>query len=154
MSARRHATALETVHVTVPDEAVEAYERALASVCTTIGIFEADDTQTLWRIEGVKDEGAGEPALAMALSIAAAVTGVAAPLGRTETESEGWLARTYSSFPEQRVGRRFAIRGPHRDGCRVWRSAARPAARGSSRRCGRASPRPGCARVAAARRSR
>ncbi len=113
MSARRHATALETVHVTVPDDAVEAYERALASVCTTIGIFEADDTQTIWRIEGVKDEGTGEAALAMALSIAAAITGITVPLVRTETEAEGWLARTYSSFPEQRVGRRFAIRGTH-----------------------------------------
>jgi len=109
----RHATALETVHVTVPDEAVEAYERAIASVCSTIGIFEADDTQTVWRIEGVKDEGAGEDALAVALSIAAAITGITAPLERASTEAEGWLARTYSSFPEQQVGRRFAIRGTH-----------------------------------------
>ena len=113
MSTRRHAIALETVHVTVPDEAVEAYERALASVCSTVGIFEADDSQTVWRIEGVKDEGAGEPALAVALSIAAALTGIDAPLRRERTQAEGWLARTYESFPEQRVGRRFAIRGTH-----------------------------------------
>lgn len=113
MSARRHATALETVHVTVPDEAVEAYERALASVCSTVGIFEADDSQTVWRIEGVKDEGSGEAALSTALSIAAALTGLHAPLHRHRTEAEGWLARTYSSFPEQQVGRRFAIRGTH-----------------------------------------
>ena len=113
MSARRHATALETVHVTVPDEAVEAYERAIASVCGTVGIFEADDSQTVWRIEGVKDEGAGEPALAVALSIAALLTGIDAPLRREPTQAEGWLARTYESFPEQRVGRCFAIRGTH-----------------------------------------
>ncbi len=113
MSTRRHAIALETVHVTVPDEAVEAYERALASVCSTVGIFEADDSQTVWRIEGVKDEGAGEPALAVALSIAAALTGIDVPLRRERTQAEGWLARTYESFPEQRVGRRFALRGTH-----------------------------------------
>ena len=111
--ARRHATVLETVHVTVPDEAVEAYENALGSVCTTVGIFEADDTQTIWRVEGVKDVGHGETMLATALALAAAATGIAAPLERAETEAEGWLARTYESFPEQQVGRRFAIRGTH-----------------------------------------
>ena len=120
MSTRRRATALETIHVTVPDEAVEMYERALASVCGTVGLFEApgfegDDTRTLWRIEGIRDEGEGEAALATALSIAAGITGIAAPLGRERTEAEGWLARTCSSFPEQRVGRRFAIRGTHVD---------------------------------------
>jgi hypothetical protein len=29
------------------------------------------------------------------------------------TEAEGWLARTMESFPEQLVGRRFAVRGTH-----------------------------------------
>ncbi len=112
-TVRRHATALETVHVTVPDEAVEAYENALGSVCTTVGIFEADDTQTIWRVEGVKDVGHGETMLATALALAAAATGIAAPLERAETEAEGWLARTYESFPEQQVGRRFTVRGTH-----------------------------------------
>ncbi len=110
---RRHATALETIHVTVPDDAVEAYENALASVCTTVGIFEADDSQTVWRVEGVKDVGVGEDRLADALALAAAATGLAAALERAPTETEGWLARTYESFPEQRVGRSFAIRGTH-----------------------------------------
>lgn len=110
---RRHATRLETVHVTVPDSAVEAYESALASVCTTVGIFEADDTQTIWRIEGVKDVGVGEVMLQSALALAAAATGLIATLERSDTEAEGWLARTYESFPEQQVGKRFAIRGTH-----------------------------------------
>ena len=30
-----------------------------------------------------------------------------------QTPAEGWLARTYASFPEQRIGRRFAVRGTH-----------------------------------------
>ncbi len=113
MSQRRRAAALETVHVTVPKDAVEAYERALASVCGTIGIFEADDSQARWRVEGVKDEAEAEPALAAALAIAALLTRFDAPLERSRTAAEGWLARTYEAFPEQRVGRRFLIRGTH-----------------------------------------
>ncbi|MCQ8240660.1 50S ribosomal protein L11 methyltransferase [Rhizosaccharibacter radicis] len=110
---RRHATELETISVTVPDEAVDAYESALGTVCTTVGIFEADDTQTVWRVEGVKDVGFGEAALVGALALAAAATGIDAPLLRSRTEAEGWLARTYESFPEQRIGQRFVVRGTH-----------------------------------------
>ncbi|MBE7619997.1 50S ribosomal protein L11 methyltransferase [Gluconacetobacter entanii] len=110
---RRHATELETIAVTVPPEAVEAYENALSIVCATIGIFEVDDAQTQWRVEGVRDIGNGEDELRTALVLAAALTGVDAPLERTPTESEGWLARTYEAFPEQTAGRRFAIRGTH-----------------------------------------
>ena len=32
---------------------------------------------------------------------------------RTPTQAEGWLARTHASFPEQLIGRRFAVRGTH-----------------------------------------
>ena len=99
--------------MTVPEAAVEAYEAALASVCGTVGIFEADDSQTVWRIEGVKDAGVDEPALATAMALARAATGIDAILGREPTEAEGWLARTYSAFPEQQVGRRFVVRGTH-----------------------------------------
>ncbi|MBE7731109.1 50S ribosomal protein L11 methyltransferase [Komagataeibacter sp. FXV3] len=113
LSPRRHATELETISVTVPPDAVEAYESALSTVCTTIGIFEVDDSQTLWRVEGVKDTGSGEDELRAALIVAGLTSGVDAELERSHTESEGWLARTYESFPEQLAGRRFAIRGTH-----------------------------------------
>ncbi|AQS86935.1 50S ribosomal protein L11 methyltransferase [Neoasaia chiangmaiensis NBRC 101099] len=116
MSApRRHASALETISVTVGDDAVPLFEQALASVCTTVGIFEADDTQCVWRIEGVKDIGHGEAELDRALTLARLMTGVDVALTRQRTEAEGWLARTYEAFPEQTVGRRFAIRGTHLD---------------------------------------
>ncbi len=36
-----------------------------------------------------------------------------AALEREPTEAEGWLARTQAAFPEQPVGRRFAVRGTH-----------------------------------------
>jgi len=118
MSRPRHATALETVSIVVPESAVEAYEAALAQVCGTIGFF-LDDATGLWTVEGVKDQGADEPALAAALALAAAATGVAAEPQRRATEAEGWLARTHAAFPEQFIGRRFAVRGTHLSGPRA-----------------------------------
>jgi ribosomal protein L11 methyltransferase len=35
------------------------------------------------------------------------------PLERSATEAEGWLARNLEEFPEQLIGRRFAVRGTH-----------------------------------------
>ena len=108
----RHATALETVTVTVPPAALEAYQAALAEACGTIGFFHDEDAD-LWTVEGVKGQGAGEPELAAALAIAALVTGVQAIPARRVTAAEGWLERTREAFPEQLVGRRFAVRGTH-----------------------------------------
>ena len=113
---RRRAGPLETVFVEVPDAAVEAYEAALATACDTVGFFFADEARGIWRVEGVRDVGAGDAGLQDALAIAAMATGVTATLGREATEAEGWLARTYDAFPEQLVGRRFAIRGTHQAG--------------------------------------
>jgi ribosomal protein L11 methyltransferase len=111
----RHATALETISVVVPEAAVEAYEAALAQACGTVGFFK-DDSSGLWTIEGVKDQGADEPALLSALALAELATGVAAAPTRRATPADGWLARTHAAFPEQLVGRRFAIRGTHLSG--------------------------------------
>ncbi len=108
----RHATQLETVSVTVPEDALEAYEAALAVSCGTVGFF-LDEGTRLWTLEGVKDQGAGEAELAGALALAALVSGFAAEPVRAQTASDGWLARTREAFPEQLVGRRFAVRGTH-----------------------------------------
>ncbi len=108
----QHPPALETVSVAIPDHALEAYEAALATVCASVGFFRDEDTGG-WRVEGVKQAGAGEPALAAGLAVAELLTGVAAPLLRAPTAAGGWLARTRAAFPEQRIGRRFAIRGTH-----------------------------------------
>jgi ribosomal protein L11 methyltransferase len=111
----RHAVPLETVSVTIPEEGLEAYESAFAAACETVGFFR-DHATGIWRVEGVKQVGTNEPELAMALAIAAAVSGVEADLERAPTEADGWLARTYASFPEQLIGRRFSIRGTHLTG--------------------------------------
>ncbi len=108
----RHATQLETVSVTVPEDALEAYEAALAVACGTVGFF-LDEETGLWTLEGVKDRGVGEAELTAALTLAAALTGTTAEATRARTESDGWLARTMEAFPEQLVGKRFAVRGTH-----------------------------------------
>ena len=61
----------------------------------------------------MKPVGAAEPELAAALVLASALTGCSPPLLRSATPAEGWLARTRAAFPEQLVGRHFAIRGTH-----------------------------------------
>jgi ribosomal protein L11 methyltransferase len=111
--------ALETVSVEVPEHALEAFEAALGSACDTVGFFRDEATGT-WRVEGVRRAGAGEPALTAALLLAETLTGVLPALARTPVPSEGWLARSYAGFPEQRIGRRFAVRGSHVTSRSAW----------------------------------
>ncbi len=106
---------LETISVTVPEHALEIFEAALGSVCATVGFFR-DDRSGEWLIEGVRQTGENEEKLVPALALAATLTGVAAPLTRSPTPAEGWLAHTRDSFPEQRIGRRFTVRGTHLTG--------------------------------------
>jgi ribosomal protein L11 methyltransferase len=117
---RSVATPLETISVDVPEMALEAYEAALGTACATVGFFR-DQATGEWRVEGVKPVGTAEPELAVALVLASALTGCAPPLHRRATPAEGWLARTRAAFPEQLVGRRFAIRGTHLGGLRRTR---------------------------------
>jgi ribosomal protein L11 methyltransferase len=109
---RASAGALETIRVGVPESALEAYEAALASVCATVGFFR-EDQSGLWVVEGVRQVEADTNALTAALALAAAMTGIEAKPSRTPTPVEGWLARTRAAFPEQSIGRRFAVRGTH-----------------------------------------
>ncbi|WP_158744383.1 50S ribosomal protein L11 methyltransferase [Acidisphaera sp. L21] len=104
---------LETVSVTVPETALDAYEQALGMACRTIGFFLADEDLRTWSVEGVKRRGEKENELTAGLALAGLMTGEDPEVFRHATEPGGWLARTQSSFPEQYVGRRFAIRGTH-----------------------------------------
>jgi ribosomal protein L11 methyltransferase len=111
----RRTAQLETISLDVPESALEIYESALSTACATVGFFR-DQTTGDWRVEGIKQAGSNEPELATALALAAKVSGVSVPVRRTPTPTEGWLARTYASFPEQLIGRRFAVRGTHLHG--------------------------------------
>ncbi len=109
---RASAAALETVSVEVPEAALEAFEAALGSVCATVGFFR-DRAGARWLVEGVKPVGEGDPALTAALALATALTGVQATPRRAAIPADGWLARTRAAFPQQVIGRRFAVRGTH-----------------------------------------
>jgi ribosomal protein L11 methyltransferase len=112
---RVSAAALETISVDVPEAALEAFEAALGSVCATVGFFR-DHASTRWRVEGVKPVAQDDSALVAALALATALTGVEAPLRRAAIPADGWLARTRVAFPQQLIGRRFAVRGTHLHG--------------------------------------
>ena len=95
------------------EAAVDVFEQAFQTACRTVGFFLADEELRTWAVEGVKRRGEKEAALAGALALAEIITGEQPLLSRRSIAAEGWLARTQSSFPEQRVGKRFAIRGTH-----------------------------------------
>ena len=107
-----HPIPLETVSVEVPEDALEAFEAALSNACQTVGFFLDEDTG-IWRVEGVKQVGINEAELTASLALAAAISGVSPELRRDATEADGWLARSCAAFPEQLIGRRFAVRGTH-----------------------------------------
>ena len=111
MTARR-PTPLETVSLLVPEEALPFYEQALLSICPTVGFFR-DEDEGPWRLEAVKPVGDRDADLSVALVLAAALSGVEVAMERSPTEAEGWLARNLEEFPEQLIGRRFAVRGGH-----------------------------------------
>ena len=110
---RRRAGPLETVFVTVPEHALDAYEAAFTACCETVGFFLDDEDARTWRIEGVRTAGDDDAPLRNALLIAGLTTGIEADLSRAPTAADGWLARTQASFPPMRVGRRFLVRGTH-----------------------------------------
>jgi len=109
---RASAAALETISVEVPEAALETFEAALGSVCATVGFFR-DHASARWLVEGVKPVGEGNAELTAALALATALTGVEATPRRVAIPADGWLARTRAAFPQQVIGRRFAVRGTH-----------------------------------------
>ena len=56
---RRRAGPLETLWVEVPEHALDAYEAAMATACSTVGFFLTDEDARLWRVEGVREETGG-----------------------------------------------------------------------------------------------
>lgn len=111
--SKRRTEPLEALWIEgLPEEALEAFEAALAQACPTVGFF-LDDATGTWRVEGVREQGANEDALMSALALAEGMTGVDAVLHAAPVEADGWLARTVEAFPEQPIGRRFLVRPTH-----------------------------------------
>ena len=91
---RRHASALETLSITVEEPFVPLFEQALMCACETVGIFEADDAQKYWRVEGVKDTGFKEDELENALAVARMLTGCEGSLNAPRPSPKaGWPGR-------------------------------------------------------------
>ncbi|HUA78226.1 MAG TPA: 50S ribosomal protein L11 methyltransferase [Acetobacteraceae bacterium] len=105
---------LESLRLTVPEHAAAAYEAALAAHCPSVARFVSGPGEV--EIEGVRSAGGDGTGLALALALAAAASGVAVLPEHRPIPEGGWLARVRASFPEQRVGARFAIRGSHLSG--------------------------------------
>jgi ribosomal protein L11 methyltransferase len=103
---------LDCVSLIVPADALDHFEAALGSVCRAVSFFH-DEDNNLWDIQGVKERGAFEPELAAALAVAEMLTGHVPEITRSTVPVGGWLARTKAAFPEQKIGRRFVVRGTH-----------------------------------------
>ena len=112
--SRRRTEPLESLAIDgLPEHAVPVFEAALKSVCATVSFFRDEPSDT-WRVEGVREAGAGDEDLDTALMLAAISAGIDPPALLAEpVEAEGWLARTVQAFPEQPIGTRFLIRPSH-----------------------------------------
>lgn len=103
---------LDSVALTVPAAALEPFEAALSSACRAVSFFH-DEANDLWNLEGVKERGSFEPELAAGFAVAELLTGHSPEITRGQVPVGGWLARNQAAFPEQKIGRRFAVRGTH-----------------------------------------
>jgi ribosomal protein L11 methyltransferase len=103
---------LDCISLRVPADALEAFESALSSVCRAVSFYHDEDANE-WDIQGVKERGEYEDDLTSALLIAGLLSGVTPDITRGLVPVAGWLARTQAAFPEQFIGKRFAIRGTH-----------------------------------------
>lgn len=103
---------LDCISLRVPAAAMESFEAALSSVCLAVSFYH-DEEADEWDLQGVKERGADEDELNAALLLAEMMTGVQPAVARGLVPVAGWLARTQQAFPEQLIGRRFAVRGTH-----------------------------------------
>ncbi|WP_338661831.1 50S ribosomal protein L11 methyltransferase [Pararoseomonas sp. SCSIO 73927] len=118
--SRHHPQNLETVWIEdLPEEAVPAVEAAFERACRSVALFLNEETDT-WRVEGVREEGTKDDDLTAALALASLTTGLDLTPQRAPVESEGWLARTAQSFPEQAIGGRVVIRPTHLPDRKLW----------------------------------
>lgn len=103
---------LECIALRVPAEVMETFEAALSSVCRAVSFYHDEDVDE-WDLQGVKERGEFEEELVSALLVAEIVSGFSPTITRGLVPVGGWLARTQQAFPEQLIGRRFAVRGTH-----------------------------------------
>lgn len=111
---KESAEVLDCITLVVPADALDHFEAALGSVCRAVSFFQ-DEAANTWDISGVKERGAFEDELTSALAVAEMLTGFTPEITRSLVPVGGWLARTKTAFPEQKIGTRFLVRGTHID---------------------------------------
>ncbi|MDA8051364.1 MAG: 50S ribosomal protein L11 methyltransferase [Rhodospirillales bacterium] len=102
---------LQTFRFLLPERAAAAYVAAIEPHSLSVAWFDAEGGRCA--LEAVCEVGAGEATFGLALALAAAASGVEAIPERQPIAAGGWLAHARKAFPEQRIGRRFTIRGSH-----------------------------------------
>lgn len=103
---------LDCIALRVPAAFMEVFEAALSSICQAVSFYHDEDMDE-WDLQGVKERGKYEPELTSALMMAEVISGFTPVVKRGLVPIGGWLARTRQAFPEQLIGRRFAVRGTH-----------------------------------------
>lgn len=103
---------LERISLIVPEHALEPWEAALRATCDSVSFFR-DHTAETWHLEGIRSAEAPNAPLTAAVALAETLTGLSPPIHREPINPDGWIERSYAKFPEQRIGRRFAVRGSH-----------------------------------------
>ncbi len=101
------------VRVTVPATAADPVAEALEPFCDAVSRLVGDDGADGWRVEGVCAGRPDRTAVELALALACAAHGFAAPGVRIEPLADrDWLAENLGSFRPVAVGR-YRIRGSH-----------------------------------------
>ena len=117
---------LETVFVTVPEDAVEAYEAALTARPAAPSASSDDEDARTWRIEGVRDAVARRRPLAGALAWPALLTGIDRAVAARGDRGRGLVGPHLRRLPRAARRRRFLVQGTHA----LTRPDALPAAPG------------------------
>ena len=99
------------VSVTVPEAAAPAFEAALQSLAASVVSLDAGDGR--WCVQGLAGGPPDRTALTLALSLAAAASGLPPPAVTIEpVAEEDWLARGLKDLPPLGIGP-FFVRGAH-----------------------------------------
>jgi ribosomal protein L11 methyltransferase len=104
-----------TISLTVPAAATDLFMAAIGPQAESLTMFEADPDGIEWQLGGVLRQGYNQPALQVALSIAALACGIPEPAVIIEPlQDVDWLSRVAADFPPVTFGR-FFLHGSHYD---------------------------------------
>ncbi|QCE34052.1 50S ribosomal protein L11 methyltransferase [Acetobacteraceae bacterium] len=104
---------LENISFTVHEKDAPIFEKALQTVCLTVSIFEVDEKNLTWRVEGIKIPHERQEELDSALELASFLTGCTPDILIEYVPQKGWLEKVAQEFPPLLAGEKFCINGSH-----------------------------------------